>query len=194
MPLSIPLAPVDSLTVTTLIDNVFDVLMPDQGPAHRLTSAAETTTLPTATMVGGLVPNQVIAEHGLSLLLTITRNGQSHQLLFDTGVSPDGMVANMRPAADRAPRQSRRSSAATATSTTPPAWTGSAGAVGGSANLPVMIHPEFWAAAASRLPGREPRELPTTSRRALEGAGFEIIEERRARLPVRRHACWSPAR
>jgi 7,8-dihydropterin-6-yl-methyl-4-(beta-D-ribofuranosyl)aminobenzene 5'-phosphate synthase len=28
------------------------------------------------------------------------------------------------------------------------------------------------------LPGREPRELPTTSRTALVGAGFDIIEER----------------
>ena len=46
MPLSIPLAPVDSLTVTTLVDNVFDVFMPDQGPAHRLTSAAKRRPCP----------------------------------------------------------------------------------------------------------------------------------------------------
>jgi hypothetical protein len=26
------------------------------------------------------------------------------------------------------------------------------------------------------LPGREPWELPTTSRKALEGAGFDIVE------------------
>jgi 7,8-dihydropterin-6-yl-methyl-4-(beta-D-ribofuranosyl)aminobenzene 5'-phosphate synthase len=28
------------------------------------------------------------------------------------------------------------------------------------------------------LPGLEPQEIPTTSRRALEGAGFDVIEER----------------
>ena len=29
------LEPVDSVRLTTVMDNVFDVFMPDQGPAHR---------------------------------------------------------------------------------------------------------------------------------------------------------------
>ena len=29
------LEPVDAVTVTTLMDNVTDIFMPDQGPAHR---------------------------------------------------------------------------------------------------------------------------------------------------------------
>jgi 7,8-dihydropterin-6-yl-methyl-4-(beta-D-ribofuranosyl)aminobenzene 5'-phosphate synthase len=41
----------------------------------------------------------------------------------------------------------------------------------------VLIHPEFWARRRLAIPG-EPFELPTTSRRALEGAGFGIIEQR----------------
>jgi 7,8-dihydropterin-6-yl-methyl-4-(beta-D-ribofuranosyl)aminobenzene 5'-phosphate synthase len=31
----IPLEPVDAVTVTTLVDNVTDLLLPDQGPATR---------------------------------------------------------------------------------------------------------------------------------------------------------------
>jgi len=31
--ITIPLEPVDSLVVTTLMDNVTDIFMPDQGPA-----------------------------------------------------------------------------------------------------------------------------------------------------------------
>jgi 7,8-dihydropterin-6-yl-methyl-4-(beta-D-ribofuranosyl)aminobenzene 5'-phosphate synthase len=42
----------------------------------------------------------------------------------------------------------------------------------------VLIHPHFWRQRRLRLPGREPREIPTTSRAALVGAGFDIIEER----------------
>jgi 7,8-dihydropterin-6-yl-methyl-4-(beta-D-ribofuranosyl)aminobenzene 5'-phosphate synthase len=42
----------------------------------------------------------------------------------------------------------------------------------------VLIHPEFWARRRLAIPGGEPFELPTTSRRALEGAGFEVIERR----------------
>src|SRR5262249_35904851 len=70
--------------------------MPDQGPAHRISPAtAPRSTLPSATMIDGLVPDQLIAEHGLSLLLTVTKGDRTHRFLFDTGVSPDGMLANM---------------------------------------------------------------------------------------------------
>ena len=41
----------------------------------------------------------------------------------------------------------------------------------------MLIHPEFWARRRLAIPG-EPFELPTTSRRALEDAGFGIIEQR----------------
>jgi hypothetical protein len=48
----------------------------------------------------------------------------------------------------------------------------------GRVNLPVLIHPHFWRRRRLQLPGREPQEIPTTSRSALAGAGFDIIEER----------------
>jgi 7,8-dihydropterin-6-yl-methyl-4-(beta-D-ribofuranosyl)aminobenzene 5'-phosphate synthase len=48
----------------------------------------------------------------------------------------------------------------------------------GRANLPVIIHPEFWTQRRIVIPGREPVELASTSRSALLGAGFEITEER----------------
>ncbi|MBS7608363.1 MAG: MBL fold metallo-hydrolase [Candidatus Bathyarchaeia archaeon] len=35
-----------------------------------------------------------IAEHGLSLLVKVSRNGESHTVLFDTGISPNGAVLN----------------------------------------------------------------------------------------------------
>ncbi|MEM1551980.1 MAG: MBL fold metallo-hydrolase [Candidatus Bathyarchaeia archaeon] len=35
-----------------------------------------------------------IAEHGLSMLVTVHYNGKSHSLLFDAGVSPMGSVSN----------------------------------------------------------------------------------------------------
>ena len=50
--------------------------------------------------------------------------------------------------------------------------------LGGSVNMPVMIHPEFWSRRRIAIPGREPREIPSTSKPALLGAGFEVIEER----------------
>jgi 7,8-dihydropterin-6-yl-methyl-4-(beta-D-ribofuranosyl)aminobenzene 5'-phosphate synthase len=38
--LRIPLEPVDSLTITTVVDNVFDIFMPDQAPARRASPAS----------------------------------------------------------------------------------------------------------------------------------------------------------
>ena len=48
----------------------------------------------------------------------------------------------------------------------------------GRRNLPVLIHPAFWRRRRIVIPGLEPAELPVTSRSALEGMGFEIVEER----------------
>jgi 7,8-dihydropterin-6-yl-methyl-4-(beta-D-ribofuranosyl)aminobenzene 5'-phosphate synthase len=173
---TIPLEPVDALTVTTLVDNVFDIFMPDQGPAHRVSPASGGGTLPTATMVGGLVPDQLIAEHGLSLLLSITKGERTHHLLFDTGVSPDGMVGNM----DRLQIDPRDIEAIVCSHGHFDHTAGLDGLIRrmGTTNLPVLLHPDFWNRRRVRLPGREPREIPTTSRSALQGAGFTIIEER----------------
>jgi 7,8-dihydropterin-6-yl-methyl-4-(beta-D-ribofuranosyl)aminobenzene 5'-phosphate synthase len=48
----------------------------------------------------------------------------------------------------------------------------------GRTNLPVLVHPDFWRRRRLAIPGRDPQEIPATSRRALAEAGFEVIEER----------------
>jgi 7,8-dihydropterin-6-yl-methyl-4-(beta-D-ribofuranosyl)aminobenzene 5'-phosphate synthase len=48
----------------------------------------------------------------------------------------------------------------------------------GRASMPVLIHPQFWTRRRLAFPGRDPVELPTTSKGALLGAGFEIVEQR----------------
>jgi 7,8-dihydropterin-6-yl-methyl-4-(beta-D-ribofuranosyl)aminobenzene 5'-phosphate synthase len=51
-------------------------------------------------------------------------------------------------------------------------------AIGGRANLPVVLHPDFWSRRRVLIPGRDPFEIPSTSKSALLGAGFEIAEEK----------------
>ncbi|HTQ90452.1 MAG TPA: hypothetical protein VMK84_13270, partial [Streptosporangiaceae bacterium] len=89
------LEPVDAVTVTMLMDNVTDVLMPDQGPARRPPRFAGARR-PAATMEGGEALEALAAEHGFSVLVTVSKDGSRHQILFDTGASPDGVVENMR--------------------------------------------------------------------------------------------------
>src|ERR1035438_4506575 len=50
-PVMFDLEPVDAVAVTTLMDNVTDFSMPDQGPAHRATRNGGRR--PTATMEDG---------------------------------------------------------------------------------------------------------------------------------------------
>jgi 7,8-dihydropterin-6-yl-methyl-4-(beta-D-ribofuranosyl)aminobenzene 5'-phosphate synthase len=120
-------------------------------------------------------PDVLLGEHGFSVLVTVAKNGSRHQILFDVGASPDGVGENMArleldPAAIEAIVCSHGHFDHT---------TGLDGLIRrlGTVNLPVLIHPHFWRRRRLALPGRDPIEIPTTSRRALAGAGFEVIEE-----------------
>ena len=168
----ISLEPVDSVVVTTLMDNLTDIFMPDQGPAHRPRPGARR---PAPMMTGGDVPDALIAEHGFSVLVTVTKAGREHRFLFDAGTSPDGVVENMR----RLDIDPGSIEAIVCSHGHFDHTTGLDGLsrVLGRAGLPVLIHPHFWRRRRILLPGRDPQEIPTTSRRGLTEAGFEIIEE-----------------
>ena len=172
--IEIDLEPVDSVVVTTLMDNVFDALMPDQGPARRIT-LGRGPQRPSPLMVDGMVPGTLIAEHGFSVLVSVAKGGAEHRFLFDTGTSPDGVMRNMQyldidPGSIEAVVCSHGHFDHTA---------GLDGLIRslGQANMPVLIHPHFWRRRRLVIPGRDPLEIPTTSRRALEEAGFDVIEE-----------------
>ena len=87
--------------------------------------------------------------------------------MFDTGLSPDALVTNMRrlgldPGDVEVIVLSHGHSDHT---------TGLDGFIRamGRASLPVLIHPGFWNRRLM-IPGRDPVEPPTVSRQALEGA------------------------
>jgi 7,8-dihydropterin-6-yl-methyl-4-(beta-D-ribofuranosyl)aminobenzene 5'-phosphate synthase len=64
---AIALEPVDALTVTTLVDNVSDLLLTDEGPAKRPPLAqALRPSLPARFLDGGLTGDALRAEHGFS--------------------------------------------------------------------------------------------------------------------------------
>jgi 7,8-dihydropterin-6-yl-methyl-4-(beta-D-ribofuranosyl)aminobenzene 5'-phosphate synthase len=173
--IEIDLEPVDEVVVTTLMDNVTDALMTDQGPAQRI-GLGRGPRRPSATTVDGQVPDALIAEHGFSVLVTVTKAGHEHRFLFDAGTSPDGVTENMR-------RLGIDPSSIEAIVCSHGHFDHTAGIDGlirvlGRPNLPVLIHPHFWRRRRLQLPGREPLEIPTTSPRALVEAGFDIIEER----------------
>ena len=144
-------APVDSLSVTILVNNVTDLLAVDQGVAQRppMLSRPEARA-PSATLEGGEAFEGLRAEHGFSALVTIAKGDRETRVLFDAGRTPDGLVENMR-RLDLSPRD------IDIIVLSHGHWdhvTGMDGLVGrlGRANMPVLIHPEFWTPPPPRVP------------------------------------------
>jgi 7,8-dihydropterin-6-yl-methyl-4-(beta-D-ribofuranosyl)aminobenzene 5'-phosphate synthase len=175
--MNIPLEPIDSVSVTALVDNVSDMLLMDQGPAKRPgLGTPQAPRVPAATLETGETTDALLAEHGFSALISVAKNGSERRVLFDSGLTPDGVAENMR----RLTLSPKDMEAIVLSHGHFDHTTGIDGLVRtlGRANLPVIIHPEFWTQRRLLLPGREPFEIPSTSRSALLGAGFEIIEEK----------------
>ena len=175
----IPLTPVDEVVITTLVDNSYDALMGDTGPARRAPLAGM-PEVPAPQFENGRTIAGLIAEHGFSALVTVRRGAATHTVLFDTGLSPDGMAVNMEqlgvdvgqievvvlshghldhdggfPGLARLRRRS---------------------------GLPLTVHPLVFSRRRFAIPDRAPWELPTLSRSALEAEGLEVIERRQPSL------------
>jgi 7,8-dihydropterin-6-yl-methyl-4-(beta-D-ribofuranosyl)aminobenzene 5'-phosphate synthase len=172
----IPLEPVDSVAITTLVDNYVDALLLDQGPAKRPGfPTAETPRLNASVLEEGSTADAPLAEHGFSVQVAFTKGESVHRVIFDTGLTPAGLVENAR----RLSLDLKDTEAIVLSHGHFDHTTGLDGLVGtlGRAGLPVYLHPEAWSRRRVVVPGREPFELPTPSRSAIRGAGFEIIEE-----------------
>lgn len=175
---TIPLQPVDSVTITTLVDNVSDMLLQDQGPAKRIGVAAggNPPRIEARFLEEGETFDAPVAEHGFSALITLQSNGRERRVLFDAGMRPETVTENMA-RLELSPKDVEAIVLSHGHFDHTTGLDGIARALG-RANLPVMLHPESWARRRLAIPGRDPIEIPTTSKPALEGAGFEVIEDR----------------
>ena len=169
----ITLEPVDAVEITTLVDNVFDALLTGDERVHR---AGFGPAVEAPLFEGGATRAGLRAEHGFSALVTVHRAGRSTTLLFDTGVSPDGMVANAEVLGiGLADVQGVVLSHGH--------FDHAGGLVGlagrrGVRGLPMVVHPYAWTRRRLAVPGRDAEELPTLSPRALAGEGFDLVERR----------------
>ena len=83
--LPVLLKEVDSVEITTLIDNYVDVLLQN----------TDIVTRPELGTGDEISTDTLVAEHGLSLLVTIRRGENKHTLLFDTGHTKIGVPHNI---------------------------------------------------------------------------------------------------
>ncbi len=171
--------PVDEVVITTLVDNSYDALMADVGPARR----ARNATIPKVDapqFVDGQTHTGLVAEHGFSALVTTRRGDTSHTVLFDTGVSPTGMATNFS-------RLGLDAGDIEVVVLSHGHFDHAGGLSGlaklrGRSGLPLAVHPLVWTKRRFALPDQPAWELPTLSRSALEAEGLEVIERRQPSL------------
>src|SRR5436305_13340399 len=80
----ITLLTIDVADVTILVDNSLDILLPSDEVAHRAPMHYDWSAR-----------EQLIAEHGYSLLLTVVREGRSESVLYDAGLGRRTVLHNM---------------------------------------------------------------------------------------------------
>ncbi len=83
--LSFSLMEVDRVEILTLIDNYIDLLLP----------SSEIVTRPPLAKEGNILADTLLAEHGLSLLITVYQGEAKHTILLDTGYTKVGLLHNM---------------------------------------------------------------------------------------------------
>ena len=129
-----PLAAVDRVEITIVMDNAIDLLLADTDVAQRV--------LPR------LGPNpferpQPLAEHGFSVLIRVAGGDRRAGVLFDTGVSPRGLLHNLDVLEITAADIARSSGSLASTLLTPVSWRTS-GAGGPSAIRTGAICGKTW--------------------------------------------------
>jgi 7,8-dihydropterin-6-yl-methyl-4-(beta-D-ribofuranosyl)aminobenzene 5'-phosphate synthase len=173
----ITLEPVDGVEVTTLMDNSSDALLPDEDSIRRwglVGSAGPIPVVANDVALGGKGVDMLRAEHGFSALIEVRADGRARRVLFDTGVTPDGLVGNL----DRLALDPGTFEAIVFSHGHFDHVMGLHGLVGrlGRTGVPVVLHPDAW--LQRRLVGPDRVfDMPAPSRVAIEEAGFAVIEE-----------------
>jgi 7,8-dihydropterin-6-yl-methyl-4-(beta-D-ribofuranosyl)aminobenzene 5'-phosphate synthase len=175
----IVLEQVDEVVITTLVDNSYDGLMADMGPARRV-PMARTPRVPAPQFERGETVPGLVAEHGFAAIVTTRRGERRHTLLFDTGVSPNGLADNME-------RLGIRADDLEAVVLSHGHFD-HAGGIPGLARLrrrsglPIVLHPLVWTARRVAVPHEPEWELPVLGRRAIADEGFDVVERRQPSL------------
>lgn len=159
------LQPVDAADVTILVDNSIDILLPGSEMVQRAPLARNWTER-----------EQLIAEHGYSLLLTVERNGQRASVLYDAGLGRNTVLHNMDVLEVR-PNELRAVILSHGHADHHGGLEGIFKRVG-RRNMPLVLHPDVWRERRIVFPTGQELRMPPPSHVDLDREGVDIIEER----------------
>src|SRR5436305_2444257 len=165
MPPLLALPAVDGVEITTIMDNSLDLLMSSTQLAHRF-------PLPHY----GFIQNQLRAEHGVSLLITVIDQGKRETILFDTGVTPDGALHNLAVLGGGLSTIQAIVLSHGHTDHTP----GLDGFLDklGTRRMPILLHPDAFLKRRLVYNDNSILDLPPPSLHDLEREGIELLVER----------------
>jgi 7,8-dihydropterin-6-yl-methyl-4-(beta-D-ribofuranosyl)aminobenzene 5'-phosphate synthase len=155
------------------------MFMPDEGLVRRWgpvgASGGALPVMPTELVEGGKTSDFLRAEHGFSALVELRARDRVRRVLFDAGVSPDGLMANL----DRLAISPDTFEAVVLSHGHFDHVMGLDGIAHrmGRRNMPLLLHPDFWTRRRIVAPSGA-WEIPVPSRAGIEGLGFQITEDR----------------
>lgn len=159
------LAPVDQADVTILVDNSVDILLPSSEVARRAPLVWDWSER-----------EQLVAEHGYSALLSVSRDGHAASILYDAGLGRDTVLHNMRVLGLR-PNELRSIVLSHGHADHHGGLEGLVRAVGRQ-GLPLVLHPDAWRERKVIFPTGVEIRMPPPSHGDLSREGVEVVEER----------------